>query len=267
MSASDDIAFCRLPSALRIGARYFEERALEVDATRPSGLVDRIGDLASRDCDPDLVPAEVKVFFEDTATLELRIEPAWRAGVRLFARAFFAVMRCVGQFAQPMSEALVLTRMVAIDRARDGRHDARGVIRTYRESGAPMQVVAYATSERSGTRYMNAAFPLPIGNLSGLLRLELVKDDGGEVIGGRLTSKRRAGKGDRSGVWLVWRGLRLPLPLAETMTLTVATDDDRRAFEGATIAGRHEQWLFGVRVVRYAYLFRPLTSSGARPRA
>ena len=257
-----DPVFSRLPSAWRIGASYFADQGLETVGDAPLGLVDRLEDLASETCDTALVPAEVRRFFEDTASLELRIVPSWRAGVRLCARAFFFVMRRVGQFVQPLAEAIVETRIVGIDRNRDGRHDARGVVRTYAGTGRPMQIVGYATSLMAGVPMMNAAFPLPVGNLTGLLRLELVREgESGPVDGARLTSKRRRGSRDASGVWLVWGPLRIPMPLSETMSLTVASAEDARSFRGATIAGRHDQWLFGVRVVSYAYLFRPLASS------
>ncbi len=252
----------RLPSSFRIGTDYFAERGLEGHLAAPKGLVDSLHDLASDDCDTTLVPHEVRRFFEDTGSLELRIVPSWRVGVGVLARIFVALMRRVGQFVQPLGEAVVETRMVSIDSASEGNRSLRGVVRTYAKTGSPMQIVGYARGARNGAPELIASFPLPFGNLVGVLRLELVRDaEGAAPCGARLTSKRRPGHDDETGVWLVWGRLRIPLPLSETMSLAVASPEDARGFEGTTIVGQHDQWLFGIRVVRYAYSFRP-----ARPK-
>ncbi|MFO0617169.1 MAG: hypothetical protein U0414_31520 [Polyangiaceae bacterium] len=243
----------RLGGGLHIGPRYFERRGLVRSDAAPRGLVDRLTDLAN-DEDVADVPAPVAAFFLDTAALELRIDPAFRLPLRPIVALVFLFARLFGQFVQPTRPARISTRVFAIDRARDGRADARAVVRTY-PSGGPMQVVAYATARVRGVRLMSAVFPLPIGHLVGLLRLEIARGEGGRFTCARLTTARRTSS-DPTGVWLSIAGVRVPLPLRESLCLSTP-EGATPELPGATILGEHDQWLFGVRVVRYRYWFRP----------
>lgn len=55
-------------------------------------------------------------------------------------------MRAVGQLCLPLRGARVHARMVRLDGAKEGRGDARGVVRTRAEDGAVFQVFAYGVT-------------------------------------------------------------------------------------------------------------------------
>jgi hypothetical protein len=248
----------RLGGSLRVGAAFFVERGALVTADpAPCGLVNRLADLAHAGIDVGRVHPAIAVFFEDTAALELRIESRWRFPFSIAWRIARPFMRWIGQFVLPLGEARVLTRVMAIDARRDGRASARAVLRTYADTGEIMQVVAYATWEQGGARYMSAAFPLPGGQILGILRLDPIGDEGAVA----LTSARR--DGDDAGVRAVIGGVAIRAPLGEHLEMWAPgmrgapADLDPSAFEGATIVARHEQRIFGVRFVTHRYWFRP----------
>lgn len=204
-------------------------------------------------------------FFEDTGALELLVQSRWRfpfSVVWFFARP---IMRWIGQLVLPRRTARIATELYALDPAVDGRADARAVIRTY-ASGEPFQVVGYATWERAGIRYMSASFPLPLGSTNGILRLDPLPGDG-HFVAVALTSERR---GDDAGIWFVVGPLAFRAPLAERLELFApgmpgAPDVDPELLPGATILGRHEQRLFGIRFVTHRYGFRPRAARRAAP--
>ncbi len=247
--------FSRLAGAWRIGDDFFARAGVTSGNPPPRGLVDRLEDLAAHDAHVAHVPAAVRAFFEDPSSLELRVRSRWQRGFRLAWRAMRAAMGAIGQLYLPLDAAHVRTRMVALDGAREGRSDARGVVRAYVDTGAVFQVFAYGVARVAATPLMSVAIPLPGGHLAGLLRLEA----GPSSV--TLTS-RRASPADATGVWFVTRWFSLRLPLEETLRFWSATSPDApadaREWPDATLIARHEQCLFGVLVVAHAYLFRPL---------
>jgi hypothetical protein len=252
--------FSRLFARGRVGADFFARRGAIVARERaPTGVVDGIEDLRNPGIDPRRVDPAVVAFFEDTASLDLHIRSHWRFPFSIAWRLGRWFMRWVGQFVLPLEEARIVTQTFALDPERDGRSDARAVIRTYADSGEVMQAVAYATWERAGARYMSAAFPMPGGQMMGILRLDAITEDARAVV---LTSESK--DGDDAGVWLVLGStLAIPAPFGERLELWSAGMEGAprtSAPEGLpdpTILGRHEQRFFGVRFVTHDYRFWP----------
>jgi len=241
--------FSRLSGRLRIGADFFARRGAIVAGT-PRGVVDRIADLAHPGIDTARVHPAVAAFFEDTGGLELVIRSHWRWPFSWLWWLWRHVMRLIGQFVLPLREARVTTAVHALDAAADGRPGARAVIRSYADTGRVMQVVAYATWTRGDRSYMSAAFPLPGGQVAGILRLDPLPEDAIE-----LTSRRR--DRDDAGVWLVLGPLALRSPFGERIRLWPCTTP-ASPLPGATLAGEHVQTLFGIRFVTHHYWFRPV---------
>lgn len=244
--------FSRIAGGLRIGGDFFERAGLASGAPAPRGLVGRVEELADARVDMARVPDEVRPFFEDPASLQLSVRSRWSPWARVAWRLARAVMRAVGQLVLPVERATVRARMVALDGAREGRLDARGVVRTYEDTGEVFQVFAYGVSNVDGSPRMSVAIPLPGGHLAGLLRLETA--DGAVA----LTSR-----GASAGVWFVTPWCSLRLPLEETLRFWSARDPaaavsaEGRPWSDVSLVALHEQRLFGAVVVAHWYAFRP----------
>jgi hypothetical protein len=242
-----------------VGGDFFERiGAARADRAAPAGLVDRLSDLGAAGLDVERIAPAVRLFFLDPGALRLRIASRWHGAFALVWALVRPLMRRVGQLALPRDRAEVVTRLVALDPERDGRADARGVVRAYAD-GEVMQVIAYATHRAAdGAGFMSAALPVPLGALCGLLRLELLVADGGA----RLTSRRASGarSGDPVGIWFApLRGPAVRVPLEETIELWPArapgAPAELRAAAGPddVIVGRHVQRLAGLRFATHAY--------------
>lgn len=246
-----------LSGDLRIGADFFTRHGWVTEGNA-QGVVDRIEDLAHPRLDVTKIDPRVVAFFDDTAGLELHIRSRWVFPVSILWRTFFFLVRALGQFVYPRFEGRVKTRAFALDRDQDGRADARGILRTY-DNGDVMQAVSYATWERDGTRFMSAAFPFLFGRMMGLLRLDSL----GEA-GAVLTSTRH--DNDDAGVWFVLGSFAIPMPFGERLELWPPNEEGApkepvpAGAEKATILGRHEQRLFGIRFVTHYYWFWPARS-------
>ena len=102
---------------------------------------------------------------------------------------------------------------------------------------------------------MNIAFPLPLGNLTSILRLETLAV-GGNPDGVLLTTLPAPGQPGDEGVYFANRLLPVRLPFDETIRVwpvPLGGEDDRRARVGATVAARHDVWLFGIRFLTLHY--------------
>ncbi len=261
----------RLRARAHVGLDFFD-RTAPAPPPSPPGLVDSIHDLAQPEVDTHLVPPAVVAFFEQTGSLELLIRPRWLRGFRLASRLFRALAGRLGQLCMPLAPARVFTRIAPLDDAIDGRPGARACLRSYAD-GAPMQVVAYATSPSPAGPLLSVAFPFPLCNLNGLLRLAPAGLDPQRRLAVCLTSEPAPGAGDHAGVWLVFPWFRLRTPFGEAMWLwdadspLVPPDLAPELFPGTTLVSRHEQTLFGVPFARHSYYFRPLEGAAVRAAA
>jgi hypothetical protein len=238
--------FSRIVGSLRIGADWFERAGLAREGPAPRGLCDRLDDLLPAGVAASDVPRAVRAFFEDPAALELEVATAWRPLAALAWRVGAAVMGAVGQLRLPHRRAVVRARMVALDGAREGRGDARGVVRTRADDGGVFQVFAYGVT----AGLMSVAIPLPGGHLAGLLRVAVAR--------GVVTLTSRPGDGEaRTGVWWVTPWFSLRTPLEETLRF----EADGEAGPGSFRA-THEQRAWGRVMVEHAYRFRVVTAAG-----
>lgn len=245
-------------SPLRVGRSYFTRRR---SVTGPAeGITASLDALARPGVDTSRARPAVRAFFEQTASLELRVVSSW---MWLFVPGAYFVRWLawyVGQLRMPMREARILTRAYCLDPAKDGREGARGCIRTYGEEGPVMQVVSYAVTPGE-TPTLDAVFPGPIGKLVGRLRLDAVGEDDTGLWAVALVS---------TGVSLSLLGVSIPLPFRERFALyaadapSIPEDLAPRELPGATLLGEHRQWVFGIPFVRYHYWFRPVIPPAAR---
>jgi len=237
------LPWSRLAARGRVGTDWFEREGLVVDHSRPAptGTIERLEDLAHPGWDPASAPPAIRRFFERTASHVLIVRPRWRLGFRTGARVWAAIARRLGNFGLPVvaepDDAPVISRIVALDAARDGRPGVRGWVRGHAD-GRTMFVSAYARHVHDGTGYMHVALPVRGGHVTSILRFEAGPD--GAVI----VSTERAPATSDCGTWLVLHGVALRLPLGEEVVLRV---------RGDRLEARHTMRLLGVRVVELDY--------------
>jgi hypothetical protein len=249
--------FSSLASGLRVGADFFERRALISTNTRVRGLVDDLGEFDSREFEAARVAPSIRAFYEDTATFDLRLFPRWHGAARRFARGYASLSARLEQVHyEPAGAdgAGIESRIVALDPAVDGRSGVRGWVRWYRDTGRAIYVAAYATHRDAQRVYMNIAFPLPAGNLASILRAENQGADG--LV---LTSHPHPARPGHEGVYFAMPMLPVRLPINET--IWVWSVEDRTAphdlvgrREPTTVAvARHQVWLFRSHVLTLDY--------------
>ncbi|MCA9639458.1 MAG: hypothetical protein H6718_34910 [Polyangiaceae bacterium] len=263
--------FSQLSGGVRLGRGFYRRHGWECDAgsgrQEPRGVVDSLEDLRQPALATHSVHPSVRRFFEDTAGLELFVESHWRGPFFVLWLLVRPLMAWFGQFVLPVRRARILTRCFCLDVAADGRSDVRGIERYYAETQQAFQVAAYATWEHAGIHYMHASFPMPFGQIAGLLRLDPLLADSNGRLGVALTSKRRRGHPeDRARVWALIGRVAIPSPFGERLSLWAPGAPDCSVpasprCPDATILGCHEQSLFGLRFVRHYYWFRPLAGS------
>jgi hypothetical protein len=260
------IPFSRLHSAGRVGPTFYARSgAIPAGAAPPAGIVDDLQAYARADFDPAALHPAVRAFYEHTADFDLRVFPHWRRVFRPGARLVKAVNARLGQMNLPLDaerrEDVMLSRLVALDAARDGRPDARGWIRTYAQTGAPAYVAAYANHALGGQTYMNIAFPTPGGNVTSVLRIEALPAAGGHGV--LLTTLPAAGargvripEGGDEGVYFANALLPLRLPLDESIYVWPAQNGVTR-FPDTVVVARHDMWLLGARFLTLEYEIYP----------
>lgn len=256
-----DVPFSRLRARGRVGSDFLDrvEAIGGSDGHAPTGMVDDLDELAGPDFDPRQVDDAIRAFYEDTADCEMDIRPGWHPALDRVAPLYHRVARRGGQFALPVAPQVgadgLTSRVVPVRVGVDGRAGARAWVRRYPDGDA-MYVAVYTTYARADQSYLNVAFPLPGGNLTGVLRAEHL-GEGGLV----LTSE---GSGDE-GLYLVQDGVGVRLPLSETLRVWHdPVDGPDSPFDadsvGAernggreTVFARHDVWCSGVRLFALDY--------------
>lgn len=258
--------FSRLRGGRVVGADYFERKQLCVTRPQPArGLMDTLEEHRRPGFDPDRVAAPIRDFYERTAGWTLRVEARWQSGFRLTGRAFRRLAGRVGQLNLPLGvaeEREMISRLVDLSDAADGRANVRGWVRQFRATRQPVYVAAYSTHRTAHVAYMNIAFPLPGGNLTSILRMD---HHGGTGI--RLDTRPSGDNAGDEGVYLVGKRIRVRLPMQETITVTpaplatVPSASGERADSKVGCVARHDLWLFGLHYLRLDYEMAPLSAT------
>jgi len=249
--------FSSLASGLRVGADFFERRALTSPKTPVRGLVDDLTEYDSGEFVAARVAPSVRAFYEDTAAFDLRLFPHWRGPARRLARGYAGLSGRLEQVHYAVADGAgvdIESRIVALDPNADGRAGVRGWVRWYRASGRAIYVAAYATHRDALRAYMNIAFPLPGGNLASILRPE------NHAAGGLvLTSQPHPVVPGHEGVYFASTLMPVRLPINETIFVWSVDDEaaprDLVGLRGPlTVAvARHDAWLLGVHILTLDY--------------
>ena len=227
------VPLSRLRARFRVGADFLARFAPRVPAEH-AGISDDLRAYTRSDFDPAALDPQIRRFYERTSDYELEVVPRWGPGFRLAGRLWSACAARLGQLGLPAPDRgpeSMDSRFLDIDDHLDGRRGVRGWVRLWSRTRRPVYVATYAESVASnGARVMNIAFPLPGCNMTSLLHLE---HDGDRGL--KLTS---LGGGDQ-GVYLVWRGRPLRLPLDETIRVHPSAG-------GQELSAVHEMWFCGL---------------------
>lgn len=235
-----------------VGPDFVEREALATGASA-AGELDDLSTLASETFDPDAVDPAVRAFYEDTGEYSLRYRATWHVPFRTGAAVATRLTRRIQQLNLPgpgdeswhdlESQFLVVDEPADPDTApgTPPRDDARAWIRTDPETGDAVFVALYATHERAGERLVNIAAPLPGGNVSTVLRPEVLDASGDIPPGIRLTTR---GGGD-AGLYLRTPFGPVKLPAGQEFRVWRDADGDLGAV--------HEMWLLGRRFLTVDY--------------
>ncbi|MAS36715.1 MAG: hypothetical protein CL610_22110 [Anaerolineaceae bacterium] len=243
------IPFSQLPWRWHIGPDFFQRiGAIEPESSAAvTGIIDRLQDYERDDFDPKNILPAITEFYENTAAHELMVYPHWQPYFGILGRLYKQVSKRIEQMNFPThpdtDESRISSTIIPLKDALDGRDRVRGWVRVYTDIGQAVYVAAYASHWHNQNQYMNIAFPLPLGNLTSILRLEMSKVSDGGVL---LTSYSTR-HGDQ-GVYFSSRVLAIRLPINETI----------RVYQPDTPTGNlhaeHKMWLFGVHFLTLEYI-------------
>ena len=239
---------------LRVGTDYFARCGLAArpGVNVPHGIVDDTGALLEESAAGAALLPSLRQFFEQTASLNLRVQSHWHPLVWPFWMLGRCVLLLIQQLVYPLRRAEVRTRVVALDPERAGA--GRGVVRTY-ASGSAFQIFIYTVTQSSSGPHTEVFIPLPFANLRARLRLDRLSPD--QVC---WTSAHSAAD-QTTGVWFELGRWSFQAPLGESITLWDAAsaqcpDKVRSVDAQAMLYGRHEQKLWGFVLVAHTYAFR-----------
>jgi energy-converting hydrogenase Eha subunit A len=241
----------RLRGGWRIGSDFFDRQGVTTDADA-TGMMTRVDDYAHAGFDPGAVAPSVRRFYERSGAYELSVDPDWAPPWRALAALYRPLATRIGQLSLPRQpiggDASLRGRVVGVDTGHDGT-DPRAWVRSNADrvdDGREMTYAAvYDRHESGDTAFLRVVFPLPGGNLTGLLRVE---NSGTEGDGLALSSAATPGNTDDAGLYLVLGGVALWLPLDEW--LLVEPDGDG-------VRATHRVEVSGLRLFTLVYDIRP----------
>ncbi len=231
---------------------------------QPTGLIADFASYARPDFEPDLLPLAIQDFYQQTAAYSLRVTPDWQPGFGWVGRLFRMGMDRIGQMALPIQseqrEELIQSQILAIDDSLDGRQGVRAWVRTYQQTQQVAYAAAYSQHLSNGQTYMNIAFPLPGCQMSSILRLDLIPALSYDPALSLSSLPDAAGKLGDQGVYLVFKGLSVRLPINET--IRVWTPDQLESWPteiwpDTTVLAQHDMWICGLLCLRLYYTIYP----------
>jgi hypothetical protein len=258
--AARNIPLSPLSADGHVGADYAERR--DIAGPSVSGEVDDMAVFARPGFDPDDLHPEIRRFYEETTDYEMVCSVRWHHGFRLGAAFAAPVTSRIEQLnlPGPGGDPFELeSRIVTLPSDADPREGARLWIRTRPDrrgrhtDDAAVFVAAYARHERDGETYTNIAVPLPGGNLSTVLRPELLPTDAGTGV--VFTTEA---PGD-PGLYLVTPLGPFRLPMGQRFRVYPAASEAPAPPETPwtpDIVATHEMWLTGAQFLTITYAIR-----------
>jgi len=237
------IPFSRISAHGKVNCDFFEKSGfIGSTSINPTGLVDKMSEFDREGFDSLRLPVQVRQFYENTQNYFLTLTPKWSFGFKMAGRIYARMSRSLGQMCLPIEEEgkdqKVDSRIFPLDAQKDGRLNVRAWVRNYSGSNTPVYVAAYSTHKNHNQTYMNIAFPLPFGNLTSILKLNM---NNNYLI---LSSVKHLLEESDQGVYFVNRVLPVRLPMNET--IRVWTEHDK-------LLATHDMWLWGYKFLSLDY--------------
>ncbi|MFG6150481.1 YndJ family protein [Halobacillus sp. B23F22_1] len=214
------------------------------------GLLDHFHAYRSENFDPAKVSATIRQFYEHTDQFSLRAHVLWQKGFRRLSTLINKWTLRMGQINVPPSGEVSMTgEIVAIDDDQDGREGVRAWTRKNEQTGDSIFTALYSSHANGRERYLNIALPLPLGIMTGVLRLLHDRERG--LI---LTSERRkGGKGDE-GIYLTLGNWTIRLPMREHFYVKEVSKGKLNA--------SHEMKVFSITFLKIKYIIEEKKSRG-----
>jgi hypothetical protein len=253
-----DIPFSKLVGHGYIGPDFFQRiNAVQDVSDPPQGLVDDFSEFRSMHFQPEAIHPAIRTFYEQTEQFSLSVHAQWKYGFRFAAHIYQFFSSRIGQLNFPLrvssDQDFLESHILPINHTIDGRTGVRAWIRTYKETEEAMYVAAYANQAIEKLKFLNIAFPVPGGNITCILRLEMTS--AGNVL---LTTYPLPSTMKYEGVYFVNSFRPIRLPAQETIRVwavgTPGIPADLASWSGtATLLARHDVWLFGIKLLTLDY--------------
>lgn len=215
-----------------IGEEFLMKQKL-IEDSGYKGLVDQMSNYSSDYFDDKKLSTAIVHFYERTSEFDLKANIHWAAWFKPFAYLYGKISKHVQQLHLGMGKKweTMEGEIIGVNSTRDGREKVRAWVRK-NEQQESIFVALYSKHTSAGETYMNIALPLPLSNMTGILKL---RNEGKNLI---LTSKLRPdGSGDE-GIYLRSRYMTIRLPLSETFVITEREHNQLEA--------NHKMWVFGL---------------------
>ncbi|CAG9622290.1 YndJ family protein [Sutcliffiella rhizosphaerae] len=236
------IPFSNYYGKWKIGADFFQE---DKNSGPYKGLVDDITTFQQPGFNTNKVHPEIRSFYENTKDYQLISSVLWQKGFHLLSRLYKVWSSQVEQINLPLNnegiEQNVESKIIAVDNNKDGREKVRAWIRTSKETKKAVFVAAYSYHKYQNNVYVNIALPLPLGQMTGILRFKNPQSEN-KNNGFILTSK---GEQDE-GIYYVTKWFSIRLPINERFLVWMPTDTN-------VIKATHEMWMMGKKFLTIDY--------------
>ncbi|HEX6922318.1 MAG TPA: hypothetical protein VF149_00725 [Bacillales bacterium] len=234
----------------RIGEDFFERYHLHRNNHSPRGLVDDFSVYQREDFQPNQLHPEVIAFYEDTLRYELYADVHWLGMFRFLSPIYKWFSKRIGQINLPLNDkknqGQMFSRILPLNSAKDGRTGVRAWIRT-NDKQETIFVAAYSLHIHRNETYMNIALPLPLGNMTGVLRLDHLESDGDVKKGLQLTSLPRQNFRGDEGIYYHTKWFSVCLPIQERFLVWYTNEQE-------VLRAAHKMWMFGVPFLTIDYV-------------
>jgi hypothetical protein len=220
----------------------------ETKTELPRGIVQDFKKFAREDFDLSKVDERIIHYYENTGEYNIRII-TYRHGILgfLWEHTIRRFSAWIGQLNLPLQYSDVEVKLFPIDPKTDDRPSIRGWKGKIKQTGEILYVAACSTHTQGGDTYMNVAFPLPISNLTNILRVQHGMENPSGI---QMSTQADPSSPREQGVYFVIFGFAIRIPMDEKVN--VWWEDELNA--------KYEMWALGIKFLTLRYTMNRLTN-------